>query len=100
MKRFRSIKNNFAYVTSVFVTFSFATASVQVDFGHSYTSAPSANQNTGDITLDFTVDTEGNVTLDASSSLTPSSVYVDEFDGAVGNVSDPGIRGQSFLITR
>ena len=73
-------------------------AQVQVDFSHSYTGAPNALQNTGDITLDFTVDGSGNVTLDASCSDPDPAAYVDDFDGPVGTVSDPAMWGQSFSI--
>ncbi len=45
-----------------------AFSAVEVDFAHSYTSGGSTTQNTGDITLAFTVDSSGNVTLDASSA--------------------------------
>ena len=73
-------------------------AQVQVDFSHSYTGAPNALQNTGDIALDFTVDGSGNVTLDASCSDPDPAAYVDDFDGPAGTVSDPAMWGQSFSI--
>ena len=60
--------------------------------------AGSAAQNTGDITLAFTVDGAGNVTLDASCADPDPVTYVDEFDGSVGTVSDPAMWGQSFSI--
>jgi len=75
-----------------------ALASVQVDFSHSFTGAASLNQNTGNITLAFTVDGSGNVMLDASSALSPPAAYVDEFDGPVGTVSNPVMWGRSFTI--
>lgn len=75
-----------------------AFAVVQVDFSHSYTGAQSPSQNTGDITLDFTVDGLGNVTLDASCALPGPAAYVDEFDGPVGTISDSTMWGQSFSI--
>ena len=73
-------------------------SAVQVDFAHSYTGAGSATQNTGDITLAFTVDGSGNVTLDASSADPDPAAYVNEFDGSVGTVSDTAMWGQSFSI--
>lgn len=75
-----------------------AFSAVEVDFAHSYTSGGSATQNTGDITLAFTVDGSGNVTLDASSADTDPAAYVNEFDGSVGTVSDTAMWGQSFTI--
>ena len=78
-------------------------AQVTVDFSHSYgavgsPAAGSGTQNTGDITLAFTVDGAGNVTLDASCTDPDPVTYVDEFDGSVGTVSDPAMWGQSFSI--
>ncbi|MGB6221371.1 sulfatase-like hydrolase/transferase [Haloferula sp.] len=73
-------------------------ALVSVDFSHSYTGAAGANQNTGNITLAFTVDGSGNVTLDASCTDPDPAAYVDEFDGPVGTVSDPAMWSQSFSI--
>ena len=72
-------------------------AQVTVDFSHSNGTAGAA-QNTGDITLAFTVDGAGNVTLDASCADPDPVTYVDEFDGSVGTVSDPAMWGQSFSI--
>ena len=72
-------------------------AQVTVDFSHSNGTAGAA-QNTGDITLAFTVDGAGNVTLDASCTDPDPVTYVDEFDGSVGTVSDPAMWGQSFSI--
>ena len=72
-------------------------AQVTVDFSHSNGTAGAA-QNTGDITLAFTVDGAGNVTLDASCADPDPVTYVDEFDGSVGTVSDPNMWGQSFSI--
>ena len=72
-------------------------AQVTVDFSHSNGTAGAA-QNTGDITLAFTVDGAGNVTLDASCTDPDPVTYVDEFDGSVGTVSDPNMWGQSFSI--
>jgi arylsulfatase A-like enzyme len=73
-------------------------AQVTVDFSHSYVAGGSATQNTGDITLAFTVDASGNVTLDASCTDPDPATYVNDFDGAVGTVSDPAMWGQSFSI--
>jgi arylsulfatase A-like enzyme len=73
-------------------------SAVHVDFAHSYTGASSATQNTGDVTLAFTVDGSGNVTLDASSVDPDPAAYINEFDGSVGTVSDPAMWGQSFSI--
>lgn len=75
-----------------------AQAVVQVDFSHSYTGAQSPVQNTGSITLAFTVDLRGNVTLDASCALPGPAASIDEFDGPVGTVSDSAMWGQSFTI--
>ena len=74
-----------------------ASAGVFVDFSHSNGTAGAA-QSTGDITLAFTVDGAGNVTLDASCTDPDPVTYVDEFDGSVGTVSDPAMWGQSFSI--
>lgn len=73
-------------------------AQVTVDFSHSYTGAAAATQNTGDITLSFSVDGSGNVTLDASCTDPDPATYVDDFDGPVGTVSDPVMWGQSFSM--
>lgn len=74
------------------------TAAVEVDFAHSYTGAASPNQNTGAITLAFTVDGAGQVTLDASCALSPPATYVNEFDGPCGTISNPAMWGRSFTI--
>lgn len=73
-------------------------ALIQVDFSHSYVGGPSANQNTGNVTLAFAVDGTGNVTLDASCADSDPAVYVDDFDGSVGTVSDPAMWGGDFSI--
>ncbi len=73
-------------------------AQVQVGFSHSYTGGPNALQVTGDVTLDFTVDGSGNVTLDASCTDPDPATYVNDFDGAVGTVTDTAMWGQSFSI--
>ncbi len=76
-----------------------ALAGVQVDFSHSYTGpAGDPPQNTGNITLAFAVDGTGNVTLDASCADPDPAVYVNDFDGPVGTVSDPAMWGQNFTI--
>lgn len=75
-----------------------ALALVQVDFSHSYTGTADPIQNTGDITLAFTVDGSGNVTLNASSADPDPAAYVNEFDGPVGTISDPAMWGQGFTI--
>lgn len=87
-------------LTSVFwlVSSNLLQAQVTVDFSHSYTSGGSVTQNTSDITLAFTVDGSGNVTLDATSADTDPASYVNEFDGPVGTVSDPAMYGQSFSL--
>jgi arylsulfatase A-like enzyme len=73
-------------------------AFVQVDLSHSYSGATDPVQNTGNITLAFTVDGSGNVTLDASCALPGPAAYVNEFDGPVGTITDPAMWGQSFTI--
>ncbi|MEY4387659.1 MAG: hypothetical protein RLY20_2942 [Verrucomicrobiota bacterium] len=76
-----------------------ALAVVQVDFSHSYTGpAGDPPQNTGNITLAFAVNGTGNVTLNASCSDPDPAVYVNDFDGPVGTVSDPAMWGQNFTI--
>ena len=75
-----------------------ALAVVEVDFGHSYTGATDPLQITGNITLAFTVDGSGNVTLDASSADPDPAAYINEFDGPVGTISDPAMWGQGFTI--
>lgn len=75
-----------------------ALAVVQVDFNHTYTGATDSLQNTGNITLAFTVDGSGNVTLNASCASSGPTAYVNEFDGPAGTISDPAIWGQSFNI--
>jgi arylsulfatase A-like enzyme len=75
-----------------------AFASVEVDFSHSYTGSTDPIQNTGDITLSFTVDGSGNVTLNASCADPDPAAYVNQFDGPAGTISDPAIWGQSFTI--
>ncbi|MEM9479092.1 MAG: hypothetical protein AAGA58_05445 [Verrucomicrobiota bacterium] len=75
-----------------------AIGSVTVDFGHSNTST-GAFQNTGVITLNFSVDGSGNVTLDASSSDTDPAAFVNEFDGPVGTISASAAFGSTFTIT-
>jgi arylsulfatase A-like enzyme len=76
-----------------------ALGGVNVDFGHSFTGAPGATQNTGDVTLNFTVDDTGRVSLDASSQAPDAARFVDEWDGPVGTATDPGMRGKSFSMT-
>lgn len=70
-----------------------ADAAVQVDFSHSNTGAPGGYQNTGNITLLFSVDSSGNVTLDASCADPDPAAFVNEFDGAVGTVSYSALWG-------
>lgn len=77
----------------------FARGEVQVDFSHSYSGAPGGFQNTGNITLAFTVEASGGVVLDASCVQAGPAAYVDDFDGPVGSVSDPAMFGQSFTMT-
>jgi len=73
-------------------------AAVEVDFSHSNSAATNANQNTGTITLAFTVDGSGNVTLNASCANSGPAANVDEFDGPCGTISDTAMWGQSFSI--
>lgn len=84
------------FCLSVVLVAQVALASVTVDF----TSVEGVSvENLGTlITLDFTVDSSGNVTLDASTNFTGDVVVarVNELDGAVGTVS-AGF-GQSFSI--
>ena len=76
-----------------------ALAVVQVDFSHSYTGpAGDPPQNTGNITLAFAVSGTGTVTLNASCTDPDPAVYVNEFDGPVGTVSDSAMWGQNFTI--
>ncbi len=71
---------------------------VTVDFSHSFKTAPGTTQNTGELTLAFAVDDTGNVTLDASCKAPGATRFVDEFDGPVGTVTDPSLRGKGFSI--
>lgn len=72
---------------------------VQVDFSHSYIGTAGENpQNTGAVTLAFAVDASGNVTLNASCADADALTYVNGFDGPVGNIADPAMRGQTFTI--
>ena len=76
-----------------------AMAAVEVDFSHTNSAATNPNQNTGDITLAFTVDGSGNVTLDASCANPGPAANVNEFDGPCGTISDTAMWGQTFTIT-
>ena len=75
---------------------------VNVAFNNT-TIAPSPTSPTlGTVTLAFTVDGSGNVTLDASTSNTASTVVVDAvnaWDGAVGTITDPGAYNSTFTLT-
>ena len=73
-------------------------AAVEVDFSHTNSAATSSNQNTGTITLAFTVDGSGNVTLDASCVNSGPAANVNEFDGPCGTISDTSMWGKSFSI--
>ena len=84
--------------TAWLISGTLVSGAVHVDFSHSFQGPPSVAQNTGDITLDFNVDNAGNVTVDASSAAVQSALFVDEFDGSVGTVSDPAMRGKGFSI--
>ena len=75
-----------------------ASGEVHVNFSHSFRSSPNATQNTGEITLDFQVDSIGNVTLDASSTTPHSASFVNEWDGPVGTATDAAMHGKSFSI--
>ncbi len=96
IKHFRSrqLSSVFGLVASLV-----AHAEVEVSFNHSYSGAAGGFQNAGVITLAFTVDGSGEVVLDASCVQAAPTTYVDDFDGAVGTVSDPAMFGQSFSIT-
>jgi len=76
----------------------FADAIVEVDFSHAYTEVAAVTQNTGNITLAFSVDGSGDVTLDASCVNPDPAVFVNGFDGPVGTVTDPAMRGRTFTI--
>lgn len=60
-----------------------------------------ANTSIGTVTLAFTVDGTGNVTLNASTSSTaPASVNaVNAWDGPVGTISHPGAYNSTFTLT-
>lgn len=73
-------------------------AVVEVDFSHSNSAATNADQNTGTITLAFTVDSTGNVTLNASCANPGPAANVNEFDGPCGTISDASMWGQNFSI--
>lgn len=73
-------------------------AVVEVDFSHSNSAATNADQNTGAITLAFTVDSTGNVTLNASCAKSGPAANVNEFDGPCGTISDASMWGQNFSI--
>ncbi|MEJ6561922.1 MAG: sulfatase-like hydrolase/transferase [Akkermansiaceae bacterium] len=75
-----------------------ARGEVVVDFSHSYSGAAGGFQNAGAISLAFTVDGSGGITLDASCAETGPAAYIDDFDGAVGTVSNPAIFGGSFTV--
>lgn len=90
----------FRFSTAVlFAASLMARSEVQLDFTHSYSGAAGAFQNTGAITLAFSVDGSGGVTLDASCAQAGPATYVDDFDGSVGTVSDPGMFGMTFTMT-
>lgn len=101
-QRSRSIRCAFHWLLAVaigsLVCVGSATAAVEVDFSHSNSAATTANQNTGTITLAFTVDVSGNVTLDASCANLGPAANVDEFDGPCGTITDTAMWGQTFSI--
>ena len=76
-----------------------AMAAVEIDFSHTNSAATNADQNTGTITMAFTVDGSGNVTLDASCANSGPADNVDEFDGPCGTITDTSMWGQTFSIT-
>jgi arylsulfatase A-like enzyme len=86
-----------AFISSWFLV-SAAQAVVEVDFSHSYTGERSPLQNCGNITLVFTVDGSGRVTLEATCANADSAEYVNDFNGPVGTVSDPARWGQQFSM--
>ena len=59
----------------------------------------SAGTSIGTVTLEFTVDDSGNVTLDASTSVTANSAIVDAWDGPVGTISHTGAYDSTFSMT-
>ena len=58
-------------------------AGVQVDLSHSYVGAASVLQNTGEITLSFSVDGSGSASLAASCTDPDPATYVNEFSAAM-----------------
>ena len=59
-----------------------------------------ASRNFGTLTLGFSVDGSGNVTLDAETSNpnAPPKAVVDAWDGAAGTVSEPSLFNTSFTL--
>lgn len=73
-------------------------ASLQVNFAHGYTGSGTANQNVGQISLAFTVDARGQVTMDASCTDPDPAQIVDSFDGPVGTVDDQSLFNSTFAL--
>jgi len=78
-----------------------ALATVSVDFSYDTVTYPSRlNGPQSPLTLVFTVDGSGNVSLDASAldSDTDIQAIVNSWDGPVGTVGDAGLWGTSFTL--
>ena len=75
-------------------------AEVAVSFNNT-TLLNTANTPIGTVTLAFTVDGSGNVTLNASTDKTATATVaaVNVWDGAVGTVTDPAAYNTSFTLT-
>jgi hypothetical protein len=73
---------------------------VKVLFTNSIPVAAGATNQTGNITLDFSVDGSGNVTLDASTASVVSNTIaaVDAWDGPVGFIDYAGMFNTNFTI--
>jgi fibronectin-binding autotransporter adhesin len=77
-------------------------AEVAVSFNNTTINPSGTSPTLGTVTLDFTIDGFGNVTLDASTTNTASTVVVDAvdaWDGVVGTVTDTGAFGSTFTLT-
>lgn len=96
MSRFKLI------MVSILATVAASMADVSVMFNNDNPKAtnPWAENTPGTVTLDFSVDGSGNVTLDASCSEINATIIaeVDKFDGPVGTVSYAGAFSTNFSI--
>lgn len=74
-------------------------AAVTTEFNH--TTTDTNLRNVGIVTLTYSIDGSGNVTLDASTNNGTSQVVdiVNGWDGAAGTVAAPGLYGTSFTLT-